>query len=513
MRFTPERFSGAEGPEGNRREAPEQPHEFTADWVLRTLRSKSGDRTIDYIGSSTSDFQAEPLIEDEHGKPKVFSDWEYEIVRKQEGGRTGIPDADLRDLPRFFDKKSEYVARSRAVGENMYRLSLDFARLCPAEGVFDEAMMAKYVEALALVKARGGTPFLTLHHFTMPKYLVETDAQGDITAGGWEHPDVSRHFRFYVDNVVRFLANDDKVRGVLANAQLDRRSQDRFLSEGLANYFMSINEPMTTLQNGYLWGAFLPYKTAANPAGRYFDLKKVLGHMVEAHDIAYGEVKHGLRRQQDEPQVGVGYNWNYFDRFLGIYAAHKGDRYVTSRFERDGSHSDFLGLQYYFRMTLPLLPHERRARDYGDQPTFGDVYPPGIYEMLKDMHEQYPTKQIFVTEFGFSDAADLRRPYWILETVRYILEAKKAGVPVKGMLLWSLVNNFEWQLGMSQKFGLFDEADLAKSSLDVGPGIKSWEVWKAVTKAVTNPSEGSLAELQQYYEWAKDQYRAAGGKY
>lgn len=68
---------------------PEQPFQeedfsFSADDVLRTLRGPAG-RKIEYIGSATSDFQAEPLIFDAEGKPLVFSDWEMELVKKLEG--------------------------------------------------------------------------------------------------------------------------------------------------------------------------------------------------------------------------------------------------------------------------------------------------------------------------------------------------------------------------------------------------------------------------------------------
>ena len=469
---------------------PEEPNKnFTADEVLKTLRPASGKETIEYIGSSMSDFQAEPLLHDTEGKPMVFSDWEYELVRKRGGEKTGIPQASTKDLPHFFEKKEDYINRSHEMGENMFRLSLDFGRLCPKEGggvEFNEKLMAQYVEALALVKARGEEPFVTLQHFTMPKYLVETNNQGDITRGAWEHPDVTHRFRFYIDNVVRFLADEDKIHGILKNAQFGKEAQDKFLAEGIAQYFMSINEPMSTIQNGYLAGVFPPYKHAVS--GGVFDLKKVTENMIEAHDIAFGELKSGLKgHQENEPKVGVGYNWSYFDGALRSIP-HGMSKTLTKQFERGGNNSDFLGLQYYFRMTMPLLPGQKKNRDYSDHPGFGDIYPPGIYELLKDMHDLYPQKQIFITEFGFSDAKDLRRPYWILETMRYILEAKRQGVPIKGMLLWSLVSNFEWQFGMDQKFGLFDELELKDPLIPSSHGVKGWEAWRAATKAITSPT-------------------------
>ncbi len=101
---------------------------------------------------------------------------------------------------------------------------------------------------------------LTIHHFTMPKFLVETNRNDDIVKGGWENPDVSKHFRFYIENVTKFLGDEDKVRGVLNSAGFAPESQDKFLAEGFVKYFVSLNEPFTTLLNGYTIGVFPPYK-------------------------------------------------------------------------------------------------------------------------------------------------------------------------------------------------------------------------------------------------------------
>ena len=169
-------------------------------------------RQIEYVGSATSDFQAEPLHYDEQGRPRVSTDWEFELTRRIQGQRCGIPDADTTALPQFLSRKESYINRSAELSENMLRLSLDFGRLCPQEGQFNEPLMNEYVKTLALTRMRGQEPFVTLHHFTMPKYLIETDREGNIRAGGWEHRDVVQHFRFYAENVVRFLADQNRIR-------------------------------------------------------------------------------------------------------------------------------------------------------------------------------------------------------------------------------------------------------------------------------------------------------------
>ena len=495
--------------EGSPRRSEKKPDfDFTAEDVIKTLAPASEGSSIEYIGSGTSDFQSEPLLYGPDGNPlPPLSDWELEVANKIEGKPTTIPNAQTAPLPHFFEEKEKYINRSAEMGQNMFRFSLDFSRLCPKEGSFDEKMMAEYVQALALIKARGQEPFLTLNHFTMPKYLVGLDQNGNVNAGGWEHPDVAKHFRFYIENVTRFLGNEDKIRRILGDMNLDRESQDRFLSEGIAQFFMTINEPITILANGYMSGSFPPHKKGALLA-----MKHAFGEMVSANAMASNEIKTGLRHFEHKPQVGVGYNWQYYEGILGK-ALHAFDEYYTSKIEGEGNNSDFLALQYYFRMKIPLLPGEKKNLEYADHPIFGDIYPPGILESLKQMNAVYPQKQIFISEFGFSDKDDLRRPYWILETVRYIIEAKKMGIPVKGMLLWTLVNNFEWDFGMSQKFGLFSESELDKPLTPSTQGIRSWEVWRAATEAITSPTPESLQELQKMYETAYQQYKGAGGKY
>jgi beta-glucosidase len=469
--------------------------------------TKGHSRQIEYVGSATSDFQAEPLLYDEEGRPRVITDWEFELTRRVQGQPCGIPDADTTALPQFLGRRESYIRRSAELSENMVRLSLDFGRLCPEEGQFNEPLMKEYVKTLALIRLCGQEPFLTLHHFTMPKYLIETDQEGIIKIGAWEHRDAVQHFRFYVEKVIRFLANQSTMRGILAELGLSQDAQDKILSEGLVCYFMPINEPTVLLFNSYLGGMFPPYKR-----GNLLMVRRLLHRLVKVHDMALDEIKQGLKAQKCEPQIGVGHNWQYFEGFLGKVARWFQESFVTS-FERQGSHSDFLGIHYYFRWKEPLTAGERRRLDYSDQPAFGDVYPPGIRNVIAQVNSLYPQKPIFISEFGFSDRSDLRRPYWILETVRHILEAKRTGMPIKGMLLWTLVSNFEWQLGMSQKFGLFSESELNEPPVPSTKGIRSWEAWSAASKAIGSPTIDNLQELQRCHRTAYAQYKEAGGRY
>jgi len=86
-------------------------------------------------------------------------------------------------------------------------------------------------------------------------------------------------------------------------------------------------------------------------------------------------------------------------------------------------------------------------------------------------------------------------------------------MPIKGILLWTMANNFEWQLGMSQKFGLFSESDLNEPLIPSPTGIRSWEAWRAAARAIASPSVENLQELQRCHRSAYAQYKEAGGKH
>ena len=477
---------------------------FAEDSPRQALSWCQNVASIQYVGSATSHFQAEPLQYDCTGKPCVSSDWEHEVIRQLRGGPSGIPKADTLSLPRFLALRAHYIDRSVRLSENMFRFSLEFPRLCPREGEFDKNLMREYARTLACIKARGQEPLLTLEHFTMPQDLTRVDRNGNICMGAWEHRDVAKRFQFYVESVVRFLSDKDTVSGILKECDITSDQQSRILSQGLAQYFITINEPAGVLYNGYLSGIFPPFKRL-----RVFSVLPVLKRMAEVHSMATTALKEGLRGQEHPPQVGVAYNWQFFEGLVGKIA-QEFHELCTERLERGAGESDFLGLDYYFRYKFLA---NRTKREFGSQPSFGDVYPQGISQVLTALHRSYPSKPVFVTEFGFADGNDLRRPYWILETVRYILEAVNNGVPVKGILLWTLVNNFEWELGMSQKFGLFDESELETPLDNSDKGIRSWEAWQAAIMAIRFPNPECLGELQTCYERAKQQYRESGGKY
>jgi len=435
---------------------------FSDSAILQLLREKQG--TI-LVGSAMSDFQAEPLVYDKENNPVILSDWELHVSSKIK---------DRGTLPHFLQNSEMYFTRAQELGQNTFRISLDFARLCPKPFEFNETLMQKYADCLPRMKSRGLEPMVTFYHWPMPLYLLEMNKDGTIAKGGWEHPDVIKHFTFYVESVTAFLAE-----------------------KNLCREFITINEPLSILAPGYLNGIFPPYKKMA-----FRRMKKVLGKLVEAHDVAYAAVKKNFKVPT---RVGVAHSWPYFGGPFRFILQKVVNEYVTDKFERDGTHTDFIGMQYYMR--FPDAFADKSKRLYGNHPDFGDVYPRGLFENLKIMAKRYPKKDIMITEFGFSEHTDKKKPFLILETMRFIIEAMQEDIPISVIMIWTLVNNLEWAQGMNARFGFWSEDEL-KNPLQVSDqgSIKGFEAWRSAVAAITNPTRENLEKLQADYVIARNQF-------
>jgi beta-glucosidase/6-phospho-beta-glucosidase/beta-galactosidase len=127
---------------------------------------------------------------------------------------------------------------------------------------------------------------------------------------------------------------------------------------------------------------------------------------------------------------------------------------------------DFIGLNYYFREFVhykkPFFKNpfgwvcsKAHHYDAGKRTLMGwEVYPRGLYEIV--MNFKRYRLPIFVAENGISTYDDSERREYIKEHLKYLLKAIGEGAPVIGYLHWSLIDNFEWSDGYTQKFGLVE---------------------------------------------------------
>jgi beta-glucosidase len=124
---------------------------------------------------------------------------------------------------------------------------------------------------------------------------------------------------------------------------------------------------------------------------------------------------------------------------------------------------DFLGIDYYTReyVAFNILKYKelfgrRYFREGAELSTTGFLAnePLGMYEALKwGLKYKLP---IIITENGFEDAEDRLRPRFILEHIHQVWRAVNFNWPIKGYFHWTLVDNFEWERGWTQRFGLWE---------------------------------------------------------
>jgi beta-glucosidase len=335
---------------------------------------------------------------------------------------------------------------------NALRLSLEWSRIEPAEGQWDDAALDRYRAMLADLQSRHIKPIVTLHHFTDPLWLAER--------GGFADETNIQYFVRYVSHTVESLRD-------------------------LCDFWMTINEP-----DNY---AFLGYLLALFPPGEQDIIRTlhVLRNLMQAHVEAF----YAIRRLQ--PQAEIGYCLHYhildpanelspLDRSIAglqdtIFNWMVLQAVETGRFifplnlllppipHMRGSR-DYHGVDYYTREMVrfdPTNPNEIFGRrfvrpgsirnDPGKGIDFGEIYPYGLYRVLKTIYRRTRgNKPLYITENGFSDALDDRRPQAILEHLAMVHRAISEGIPVRGYFYWTLVDNFEWAEGWGVRFGLIE---------------------------------------------------------
>jgi beta-glucosidase len=345
------------------------------------------------------------------------------------------------------------LQRAAAMGQNTHRMSVEWSRIEPSEGKWDDAALDRYRQMLRFMREHGIEPMVTLHHYTTPLWLTER--------GGWENPALIPLFERFATKVVESL--------------------DEF-----CDLWCTINEPIPYAAQGWVVGApgvEAHYNITYPPGKSDLDLAmKVIENLFLAHGAAY----YAIHRVQPQARVGVAHALYYFqpfhlysplDRFVvtlrerlmnhgSLDAVMRGliPRIIGSRRVRElANTSDYIGFNYYYRWVLTFdasSPATLFAKDVFlpgaeiSDGNYGEVYPEGIYHLLKRLNRY--GKPIYITENGLPDADDDRRPAFLITHLRHVWKAIMQNVPVMGYYHWSLMDNFEWAEGWNLRFGLIE---------------------------------------------------------
>ncbi|MEK7566888.1 MAG: glycoside hydrolase family 1 protein [Patescibacteria group bacterium] len=388
-----------------------------------------------YWGAATSAHQVEG------GNNNDWSVWEKENSARlaKEALNKDYPKHVLNDYPGPFRRENYISGRAsdhynrynedfdiaKSLGHNAHRFSIEWSRIEPEEGKFNEAEIEHYRKVINALRSRGIEPFITLWHFTNPLWISKI--------GGWANNQTVFYFTRYAERMAKELGKDVK-------------------------FWITINEPMVYAGNAYRRGIW-------PPAGNAKSLLKyimVLRNFVLAHKRAYKKIK----KINPGAQIGIAKNNIYFDG-SGINAPLKflADWWWNEMFLNFiENEMDFIGLNYYFHNRIKGFRFNQNInKDVSDMGW--ELCPEGIYKILSNLTKY--KKQIFITENGLADAKDNKRADFIREHLKWIKKAMGTngskgkergsnGANVRGYFHWSLLDNFEWDKGFWPRFGLVE---------------------------------------------------------
>jgi beta-glucosidase len=337
--------------------------------------------------------------------------------------------------------------RAQALGHNAHRLSVEWSRLEPREGEWDNAAVARYREMLTALRERNMEPMVTLVHFTQPRWFMEK--------GGW-----------LTDNSPEILERHA--------ARVGEAFGD------LCNFWITLNEPNLYMLLNYIW------KTRPPGAGSITKGFRVAHHLILAHSRAYA----ALHRVQSNAQVSLAHQWRVIvpanpNSPLDRFAAWQGNYVTNEMFVRalttgkmpvplgrgekigDGKMPlDYFALNYYFQNRVAFdisRPGSVFARQFPStwlQGTAfeeftdaGDPMPDGFYQLLKMLaHYKLP---FYITENGTFDIGNDNQLPYLVTHLHALHRAMQEGVKINGYFWWTLVDNFEWDAGYWLRFGLY----------------------------------------------------------
>ncbi len=361
----------------------------------------------------------------------------------------------------FYNKYMHDIILMHYMNVKNFRFSISWSRIMPeGAGRINEQGIDFYNRVIDFCLEMGIKPWITLYHWDLP-YALEL-------MGGWTNRNIIRWFSDYVELCVKKFG-------------------DRVTN------WMVLNEPLVFTGAGYFMGIHAPGKKGLSnflPAVHNAVLcQSIGGKIIQSHkglqagttfscapvdpmntQPQHAEAAHNVdvltNRMFIEPLLGLGYP------VQDLKLLNQLEKYMLQGDEKLMQCSmDFIGIQNYTREVVrrsSLIPYVGarlvKASKRGAESTAMDweVYPEGMYRMLKRFSNYKAVKKIIITENGASfhdelleqKVHDPRRIAYLQTYLAQVLKAKEEGVPVAGYFAWSFTDNFEWGEAYSQRFGL-----------------------------------------------------------
>ena len=359
------------------------------------------------------------------------------------------------DAVDHYNRYKEDIMLLVKAGLNSYRFSVEWARIEPEKGVFDEKEVKHYLDVLNFCHQNSVTPIVTLHHFSSPIWLIKE--------GGWESEKTIKYFGEYCKYIVSKIGyltpyictiNEanmglqiTKIMKKMMNRpnSLQKKNADPGVQVGInvdtqsamKQYFVSM---------GYAFGID-PSNVSVFVSPRSPEGDKII---MLCHQKALEVIK------EINSDIRVGITLSLYDH----QALPGGEESAENERYEDFLHylpylgnDDFLGVQNYTRQIHgsegPLQTEgDARVTQMGNE-----YYPEALAGVIRYVSNHWD-KPIIVTENGVATENDNDRVEFIQRALEGVYQCIEEGIDVKGYMHWSLLDNFEWQKGYEPKFGL-----------------------------------------------------------
>jgi len=298
---------------------------------------------------------------------------------------------------------------------NALRFGIEWARLEPQEGQWDQAAVEHYRDYIAQLKKRGIEPFLNIWHWTVPIWFDEK--------GGFTKAKNLKHFYRFVEKIAHEYGHE-------------------------LSYVITLNEPNVYTSFSYMTGEWPPQEK-----NNLLKAVAVYLNLVRAHKRSYKI----LKKANPKVQIGIAAQLaniqakrphNIIDETVTKIMRYLWNWWFLRRIRKQ---QDFVGFNYYFTDYYQNLKRKNPQVPLSDLGWY--MEPEGLYPLLLRAYAHYK-RPVFITENGVADMHDQYRQWWLQETMIAIERALSEGIDVQGYFHWSLLDNFEWKYGWWPKFGL-----------------------------------------------------------
>ena len=415
-------------------------------------------------GAATASYQIEGAVEEDGRGPSIWDTFSHTPGKVYRGDTGDVACDHYHRLEEDLDLMAE-------LGLQAYRFSVAWPRIQPeGAGPANKKGLDFYRRLVDGLRERSIEPLLTLYHWDLPQRLEDQ--------GGWTSRETSQRFAEYASLV--YEAFSDRVK-----------------------YWITLNEPWVSSWLGHGYGVHAPGHRESGKAlaathhlllGHGLALERMrsagddnqLGITLNLHPALPGRDREADReaaRRVDgqanrlylDPIFGRGYPedivFYYRERGMEAPPVRDGDLETISR------PVDFLGVNYYFRHTVRDAPDEEFSQEpFSDLQARGivphaaektamgwPVDPEGLTEILVRIKEEYRDLPIYITENGravhdYVDPEgrvnDEERISYLDAHFRAVHRAMERGVDLRGYMVWSFLDNFEWAEGYSKRFGI-----------------------------------------------------------